>query len=81
MSAIRLVTLVEVTYNGVVVEKNIGLSIDLDSPVDIMEEIQTLLKHNWFDQKDYFKFGEYLFSGSGNLYQDSDLQIKIKIEG
>ena len=81
MSAIRLVTLVEVTYNGVVVEKNISLSIDLDSPVDIMEEIQTLLKHTWFDQKDYFKFGEFLFFGSGKLYQDSDLQIKIKIEG
>lgn len=80
MSAIHLVTLKEVRFKGEVVANDIHLSIDLDSCVDIMEELQYLFTHDWFWQKDWFMLGQHLFFGQGNNYKLDDLEIDLTFE-
>lgn len=80
MSAIHLVTLKEVRFDGEVVAKNIMLTIDLDSCVDVMEELQTLFVHDWFWQKDWFQLGQYIFFGQGNTYKLDSLEIDLSFK-
>lgn len=80
MSAIHLVTLTEVRFDGKIVADNIQLIMDLDSCVDVMEELAGLFGHTWFWQKDWFMLGQYIFFGQGNYYKLDDLEIDLKFE-
>lgn len=80
MSAIRAVTLKEVRYKGEIVARNIQLTMDLDSCVDVMEELRNLFGCVWFWQKDWFMLGYHIFFGCGDLYKLDHLEIDLEFE-